>query len=235
MRLRAFLPTAALTLLLAGCGTATPAMPDMATLPTTPHHPTQTAAGGHAHPAPHYALLAHTTRIKWYTVPRHGSLSAASKVIYGTARYWPALYDVNRREIGPNPNRVKTGTRLHAPRHPWRYHYTPPTPKYHLTSHTTSTGSTAPSVAGDYTYSQLEQLWVSAGGPAWAETSAATVAECESGGNPNAYNPSGATGLWQILGSVVPGNLYNPTINALNAVSKFTASGNTFAQWVCQP
>jgi hypothetical protein len=50
----------------------------------------------------------------------------------------------------------------------------------------------------------------------------------------NAYNPSGATGLWQILGSVVPGSLYNAYVNALNAVAKFRASGQTFAQWVCK-
>lgn len=88
--------------------------------------------------------------------------------------------------------------------------------------------------AGTYSYSGLEALWVSAGGPSWAEAHAAEIAECESGGRVNAYNPSGATGLWQILGSVVPGNLDNPYVNALNAVAKFQASGDTFAQWVCQ-
>jgi hypothetical protein len=91
-----------------------------------------------------------------------------------------------------------------------------------------------PAGSGVYSYSALEALWVSAGGPSWAEASAATIAECESGGRVNAYNPSGASGLWQILGSVIPGDLFNPYINAENAVSKFKASGNTFAQWVCQ-
>jgi hypothetical protein len=80
----------------------------------------------------------------------------------------------------------------------------------------------------------MESLWESAGGPSWAAAHAATIAECESGGNPDAYNPSGATGIWQILGSVVGGNLDNPYDNALNAVAKFKASGDTFAQWVCQ-
>lgn len=86
-----------------------------------------------------------------------------------------------------------------------------------------------------YSFTGLENLWVSAGGPSWAESAAAAVAECESGGRSNAYNPSGATGLWQILGSVVGGNLYNPYVNALNAVAKFKASGDTWAQWVCKP
>jgi hypothetical protein len=77
-------------------------------------------------------------------------------------------------------------------------------------------------------------LWESAGGPSSAAPQAAQIAECESGGNPQAYNPSGATGLWQILGQVVPGNLDDPFVNALNAVFKFHESGDTFAQWVCQ-
>ena len=92
-----------------------------------------------------------------------------------------------------------------------------------------------PAGGGIYSYSALESLWEAAGGPSFAASSAAAVAECESGGNPRAYNPSGASGLWQILGSVVPGNLFDPMVNALNAVSKFRASNDTFAQWVCQP
>ena len=104
-----------------------------------------------------------------------------------------------------------------------------------------STSSSPAPVAtgGIFSYSQLEQLWVSVGGPSWAEGAAATVAECESGGNPNAYNPSGASGLWQILGA--PQNWtgstdwFNPTVNAEAAVAKFTQSGDTWAQWSCQP
>ena len=90
------------------------------------------------------------------------------------------------------------------------------------------------SYSGTYSYAGLEALWESAGGPDWAAPHAAEIADCESGGRVNAYNPSGATGLWQILGSVVAGSLYNPYVNALNAVAKFRASGDTFAQWVCQ-
>lgn len=88
--------------------------------------------------------------------------------------------------------------------------------------------------SGVYSYGALESLWESVGGPSWAAPAAATVAECESGGNPRAYNASGASGLWQILGAVVGGDLFDPTVNAENAVSKFNASGQTFAQWVCQ-
>ena len=90
-------------------------------------------------------------------------------------------------------------------------------------------------LSGHLTYGELEQLWVAAGGPVWAEAHAALIAECESGGNQMATNPySGAAGYWQILGQVVGGWIYSPIINAENAVAKFRASGSTFAQWVCR-
>lgn len=85
------------------------------------------------------------------------------------------------------------------------------------------------------TDAQIIQLWLSAGGPAWAAEQSVEVSECESTHNLRAYNPSGATGLWQILGAVVPGNLFDARVNALNAVSKFRASGDSWAQWVCKP
>jgi hypothetical protein len=78
-------------------------------------------------------------------------------------------------------------------------------------------------------------LWLEAGGPAWAEAGAEAVAMCESTDNTQAMNPDGAAGLWQILGQVVGGNLFDGLVNARNAVAKFTASGDTWAQWTCQP
>lgn len=89
--------------------------------------------------------------------------------------------------------------------------------------------------SGQLTRDEVGTLWLDAGGPAWAEWSAEQVSYCESGWNTNAYNPSGASGLWQILGEVVPGNVFDARVNAANAVAKFTASGDTWAQWVCQP
>jgi len=87
---------------------------------------------------------------------------------------------------------------------------------------------------GDYGFSGLEQLWLAAGGPGWAAFSAATIAMCESGGNPRAYNPSGASGLWQILGLPFPGDPFNPGTNARMAVAKFRGAGDSFSPWVCK-
>jgi LysM repeat protein len=115
---------------------------------------------------------------------------------------------------------------------PATHQYTPVAHSYTPAQTVQASGSFS---AGTLTFAQIEALWVAAGGPSWAEVQAATVAECESGGRTNAYNPSGATGVFQILGSVVGGNLDDPMANALNAVAKFKASGDTFAQWVCKP
>jgi hypothetical protein len=101
------------------------------------------------------------------------------------------------------------------------------------------TGGTAAAPAaptsGVLTPAQVGALWLEAGGPAWAEAAAESVAMCESTDNTQAMNPDGAAGLWQILGQVVGGNLFDGLVNARNAVAKFTASGDTWAQWTCQP
>jgi hypothetical protein len=83
----------------------------------------------------------------------------------------------------------------------------------------------------NYTYTQLEQLWLNAGGSPALAPLAAGIAMVESSGNPQAYNPSGASGLWQIEIPInqghVPGgaaNVFNAQDNAAAAVS---LSGNT--------
>ena len=84
-----------------------------------------------------------------------------------------------------------------------------------------------------YTFAQLEGLWIQAGGSKALAPLMAGVAEVESGGNPQAYNPSGASGLWQIEipvnESYVPGGAAN-VFNALdNAKAAVALSGNTLA------
>jgi TP901 family phage tail tape measure protein len=79
---------------------------------------------------------------------------------------------------------------------------------------------------------QLESLWEGAGGPGGMTAHiAAAIALAESGGNAGARNPSGASGLWQILGQVVPGNIFNPLVNAENAVTKWR-DARGFGPWV---
>lgn len=156
-------------------------------------------------------------------------------------KHWERLYCENKKVIGNNPGLITPGMRLligqgkncKIPAPPAIVSVTVSQP-VQTTQSNPAPSSPQPTGSGIYSYSQLESLWESAGGPNWAAPQAAQIAECESGGNPQAYNPSGATGLWQILGQVVAGNLYDPMVNALNAVFKFHESGDTFAQWVCQ-
>jgi hypothetical protein len=83
----------------------------------------------------------------------------------------------------------------------------------------------------------LENLWMQAGGPGgYIARIAAAIALAESGGNRYARGPyvpglGRALGYWQILGQVVRGNIFDPFINALNAVSKFD-SAHGFSPWV---
>ena len=61
------------------------------------------------------------------------------------------------------------------------------------------------------------------------------VMSCESGGNPNAYNPSGASGLMQVLASwadnfgYVPAQLFDPAINL--AVSRILYDDGGWRHW----
>jgi hypothetical protein len=72
---------------------------------------------------------------------------------------------------------------------------------------------------------EMSDLWRSKGGNESIADTMGVIGLVESGGNPHARNPSGATGLWQILGQLIPGNLENPGVNALNAIAKYKAQG----------
>ena len=79
-----------------------------------------------------------------------------------------------------------------------------------------------------YSYAQLEGLWIDQGGPRALAPLMAAIAMAESGGDSDARNPSGATGLWQILGAVYPRDaqaLTDPAVNAREAIAKYKTQG----------
>lgn len=83
-----------------------------------------------------------------------------------------------------------------------------------------------------FSYGELEGLWIAAGGPRRLAPTMAAIAEAESRGDSGAHNPSGATGLWQILGNPFPGNAYDPMTNARMAVAKWKSQGlGAWATW----
>ena len=91
----------------------------------------------------------------------------------------------------------------------------------------------------NYTYAQLEGLWINAGGSPATAPIAAAIAEAESGGNPTvtSANPDGGTnvGPWQLdtlgVGSGFSvAQLQDPATNAAIAV-KGSANGSNWSDW----
>lgn len=71
-----------------------------------------------------------------------------------------------------------------------------------------------------FSYSQLEQLWLNAGGSPSLEATMAAIAEAESSGNSNATGADQEEGLWQIDPHYWPAQYvtYDPAGNARGAV-----------------
>jgi Lysozyme like domain len=100
-------------------------------------------------------------------------------------------------------------------------------------------GTASPTVKGVFTNSQLQSLWISAGGNPAKAAVAACIADHESSGNPAAQsaNPDGGTnvGLWQLdtkgkgAGFSVS-QLLNPILNARVAV-RGSANGTNWSAW----
>lgn len=181
--------------------------------------------------------------VTMYGVRPGDTLARIAAARLHSAGQWPALWWVNRSKIR-NPDSIYAGQQLqisplpavtaaieHAALAAIPHAPAPPRGGPVLTS----------AVHGAYdprnailSPAQIETLWVAAGGPSWAAGEAVVLTECESGHNRFAYNTSGASGLFQILGSVVPGNLFDAWVNALNAVRKFRDEGSSFKPaWVC--
>lgn len=159
-----------------------------------------------------------------YTVHRGDTLTSIAQAKCHDAYDWTGLWKASHIA---NPNVIEVGQKIVLDCRQVRGTQPPSQPPV-----LTSAGGSDPS--GQLTRSQVGRLWVNAGGPGWAEWDAEQISLCESGWNTHAYNPSGASGLWQILGQVSPGWIFDARVNAANAVSKFRASGDTFAQWVCR-
>jgi Lysozyme like domain len=91
-----------------------------------------------------------------------------------------------------------------------------------------------------YSYSQLEGLWINAGGPRAVAGVAAAIADAESHGNSQAVNRTDnngtqtSWGLWQISngthGQPVP-DILDPAVNAQQAVAKYNNAGHQFTPW----
>ena len=89
--------------------------------------------------------------------------------------------------------------------------------------------------SGRYSFSQLEDIWVAAGGNKRYEVIAAAVAMAESGGVPNAVNTANSNGttdrgLWQINSSHGAQSTFNVLKNAQAAVA-ISFNGSNWNAW----
>lgn len=184
-----------------------------------------------------------------YDVRSGDTLSGIAEHYYHSADDWQWLYHENDKTIS-DPDLIYPGENLSVPYDPPAHFtlsdYTPrharssprTTTETDSTSRTSSSSSSSSettadstSLSGTLSCGGLEQLWEEAGGSSAVAETAAAIAMAESGGEQDAYNPSGASGYWQILGSVVAGDIFDPLVNAENAVAKYDAAGG-FSPWV---
>jgi hypothetical protein len=88
--------------------------------------------------------------------------------------------------------------------------------------------------SGLYSYTQLMNLWIQAGGSKLNAAMAAAVAMAESAGNPNATNNNGNgsidRGLWQINSVHGSQSTYDPVANARAAI-QISNNGTTWRPW----
>jgi nucleoid-associated protein YgaU len=135
-----------------------------------------------------------------YVVRSGDTLWWIARQFYGSGRLWPALWWVNRHRVH-NPAALLTGTELHLS--PWHPHSAalyrravaaipaPPPPP--------AAAVPAPPPAGSAPVQPAVPVTTGAGAPGSFQ---ACVIARESGGNPQAVNPSsGAGGLYQFLPS----------------------------------
>jgi len=225
---------------------------DAAALPAGQAHAGTQAATTEA--ATTEAASAHAARTQAavggkYTVQSGNTLSGITQRFYGKDANWRSLYAANEAAIS-NPNMIYVGEELRLPRHlpapaavpaaasasGGSTHTTAYSPRHAASSSAASGTSseasttTTTNLSGTLSCSGLEALWVSAGGSAAVEVTAASIAMAESGGNQFATGTVGERGYWQI--NPVNGALstYDPYGNARAAVI-MSADGANWSPW----
>src|SRR6266550_8490232 len=82
-----------------------------------------------------------------------------------------------------------------------------------------------------YQQSQLQSLWVQAGGNPAAAPMASAIALAESSGNPGATSRTGDVGLWQINAAAHPGQATTDPLGNARAAVAISANGTNWRPW----
>lgn len=195
----------------------------------------------------------HSARVSFrlYTVKSGDSLSEISRFYCGVVNDWTGIYEANRRTIGSNPNLIFPGqiyvlkcydppallrlgvqSATHTARRDGDGDYDHDNSDgtvAHITTPTRTVGYNG-TLSGTLSFAELMLLWEAAGGnPAYA-TTAACIAEHESGGNQYAHSPTDDFGYWQINGSHGSLATYDAYGNARAAVI-ISSNGTDWSPW----
>ncbi len=149
-----------------------------------------------------------------------------SKIAFGYDTSWSALASHNHLA---NPNLIYIGQTVCIPAQ--GAPTSAPTPAQQKTVLTYSAPASSGSIPD-----MINQVFGPYG------RAAINVATCESGLNPNAYNPSGASGLFQILypstwdsTSQAAKSPFDAQANIIAAHEIFVRDGYSWREWSCQP
>ncbi|HEU5385017.1 MAG TPA: LysM peptidoglycan-binding domain-containing protein [Streptosporangiaceae bacterium] len=163
-----------------------------------------------------------------YTVRSGDTLSSIARHFYGTTSKWHWIYQANRSKIS-NPNSIYVGERLTIPNHapvPTSYQ-----PKHNKPTTTTLSTSHKKVTNGVYSCSNLEALWVQAGGAKSKAFIAAEIAMAESGGRQYAHSPTNDFGLWQINGIHGPSMATYDAMGNAKAAIAISSNGTNWRPW----
>ncbi len=150
-----------------------------------------------------------------YTVRPGDTLSGIAQQFYGNPADWTWIYDDNMSVI-QNPNDIYPGEVLKIP--------------YDQPAAAATTLTTAASLSGTLSCTQLEDLWEYAGGAQTEAFTAAEIAMAESSGEQYATGTVGERGYWQINPNHGSLSTYNPVGNAKAAVI-ISANGTDWTPW----
>jgi LysM repeat protein len=159
------------------------------------------------------------SQTRTYTVQPGDTLSGIAERFYGNPAEWPVIYDDNLSVI-QNPNVIYAGEVLKIPSGP----------PAAIAATTATTLTSAASLSGTLSCTQLEDLWEYAGGAQTEAFTAAEIAMAESSGEQYATGTVGERGYWQINPNHGSLSTYDPVGNAKAAVI-ISADGTDWTPW----